>query len=246
MPAPSFTELPLPNTIPPPPSQSSAVETDTVQINVAVDSNQGSHGRNNVEQNFDILMRANSTNTNVNDFNYYDWCCDCKDLFKALGKLLVPLAPLILLFLLVTPLVTSILQIMLSSEAIEKYSNNTKYQFDGSVSAEGLSMIYIGNLILSISYPVILCCIGMSWLPLSLYAYDRDGPPVPLLIMFACTLCVPSLSSVIVYIITPPIATEFYSSQLHIARMLALVTSSIKFGVLSLYCSVGIATGGVQ
>jgi len=158
----------------------------------------------------------------------------------------IPLAPLILLFLLVTPLVTSILQIVLSSEAIEKYSNNTKYQFDGSVSAEGLSMIYIGNLILSISYPVILCCIGMSWLPLSLYAYDRDGPPVPLLIMFACTLCVPSLSSVIVYIITPPIAAEFYSSQLHIARMLALVTSSIKFGVLSLYCSVGIATGGVQ
>ena len=238
MPAPSSTELPLPNTIPPPPSQSSAVETDTVKINVAVDSNQGSHGRNNVEQDLQYNYPDN--------YVWWDGLCDCKDLCKALGKLLVPLAPLILLFLLVTPLVTSILQIVLSSEAIEKYSNNTKYQFDGSVSAEGLSMIYIGNLILSISYPVILCCIGMSWLPLSLYAYDRDGPPVPLLIMFACTLCVPSLSSVIVYIITPPIAAEFYSSQLHIARMLALVTSSIKFGVLSLYCSVGIATGGVQ
>ena len=76
-------------------------------------------------------------------------------MFEKLAYLAIP-------FLLVTPLVTSILQIVLASEAIAKY-NNTMHHFDGTDSAKGFSMIHDGNIFISASYPIVLCVFGCGW-----------------------------------------------------------------------------------
>ena len=194
---------------------SSVVETNTVQINMMVDSS-----------------TAGS-----------EWSGPplTKTLFMALAYLAIP-------FLLVTPLVTSILQIVLASETIAKYTNtnNTMHQFDGTDSAKGFSMIHDGNIFISASYPIVLCVFGCGYFVLLASAMDiffgnRDAP-IPeavrcgTLLLFS-TLTVPSISTVVVFVMTAPIAPEFYSSDLHVARMLALVTSSIKlFFIILLIC----------
>ena len=182
------------------------VQTDTVQINMMVDSS-----------------TAGS-----------EW--SGPPLVTCLAYLAIP-------FLLVTPLVTSILQIVLASEAIAKY-NNTMHHFDGTDSAKGFSMIHDGNIFISASYPIVLCVFGCGYLVLVFSAIDiffgnRDDP-IPeavrcgTLLLFS-TLTVPSISTVVVFVMTAPIAPEFYSSDLHVARMLALVTSSIKLFFITLF-----------
>jgi hypothetical protein len=188
---------------------SSVVETNTVQINMMVDSS-----------------TAGS-----------EW--SGPPLTKTLSYLAIP-------FLLVTPLVTSILQIVLASETIAKYTNtnNTMHQFDGTDSAKGFSMIHDGNIFISASYPIVLCVFGCGYFVLVFSAIDiffgnRDDP-IPgavrcgTLLLFS-TLTIPSISTVVVFVMTAPIAPEFYSSDLHVARMLALVTSSIKLFLITLF-----------
>ena len=142
-------------------------------------------------------------------------------------------------FLLVTPLVTSILQIVLASETIAKYNtNNTMHHFDGTDSAKGFSMIHDGNIFISASYPIVLCVFGCGWFVLLASAIgqrdDSGAVRCGTLLLFS-TLTVPSISTVVVFVMTAPIAPEFYSSDLHVARMLALVTSSIKLFFITLF-----------
>jgi hypothetical protein len=54
------------------------------------------------------------------------------------------------------------------------------------------------------------------------------------LLLFS-TLAIPAISTVVGFVMTAPIAPEFYSSDLHVARMLALVTSSIKLFLITLF-----------
>ena len=151
-------------------------------------------------------------------------------MFEKLAYLAIP-------FLLVTPLVTSILQIVLASEAIAKY-NNTMHHFDGTDSAKGFSMIHDGNIFISASYPIVLCVFGCGWFVLLASAIgqrdDSGAVRCGNLLLFS-TLTVPSISTVVVFVMTAPIAPEFYSSDLHVARMLALVTSSIKLFFIALF-----------
>ena len=210
---------------------SSVVGTDTVQINMMVDSTADSEW--SIREKITLSIRE----------------CFC-GLAKITKPLFIALAFLAIPFLLVTPLVTSILQIVLASEAIEKYTNNTKpvfqgggeYHFDGTDSAKGFSMIHDGNIFISASYPVVLCVFFCGYFSLILSAVgqvDTDSLEQQCCVFFLiCSLTVPSISTVVVFVKTSPIAPEFYSSDLHVARMLALVTSSIKlffiilFGVL--------------
>ena len=191
---------------------SSVVETDTVQINMMVDSTADSAWWNG--------------------------------LFFGLAYLAIP-------FLLVTPLVTSILQIVMASEAIEKYANNTMHHFDDTDSANGFSMIHDGNIFISASYPVVLCVFmcGTCFLSKKMFSCflqneKENISTVEKSVLFSSliSLILPSISTVVVFVMTSPIAPEFYSSDLHVARMLALVTSSIKMFFITLtivytYCT---------
>ena len=188
------------------PNVPSSVETNTVQINMMVDSS-----------------TAGS-----------EW--SGPPLTKTLAYLAIP-------FLLVTPLVTSILQIVLASETIAKYTNtnDTMHHFDGTDSAKGFSMIHDGNIFISASYPIVLCVFGCGYFVLLASAIGQRDDSVAVrcgtLLLFS-TLTVPSISTIVVFVMTAPIAPEFYSSDLHVARMLALVTSSIKlFFITFLFCA---------
>ena len=206
---------------------SSVVETDTVQINMMVDSSTADsewsgppHGLLCCVGCLEMLCysRRGAKLT--------------KTLFMALAYLAIP-------FLLVTPLVTSILQIVLASEAIAKYNtNNTMHHFDGTDSAKGFSMIHDGNIFISASYPIVLCVFGCGYFVLLASAIGQRDDSVAVrcgtLLLFS-TLTVPSISTVVVFVMTAPIAPEFYSSDLHVARMLALVTSSIKLFLITLF-----------
>jgi hypothetical protein len=209
---------------------SSVVETDTVQINTMVDSSTADSEWSGPPHGLLCCVGC------------LEMLCYSRRGPKLTKTLFVALAYLAIPFLLVTPLVTSILQIVLASEAIAKY-NNTMHHFDGTDSAKGFSMIHDGNIFISASYPIVLCVFGCGYFVLLASAMDiffgnRDAP-IPeavrcgTLLLFS-TLTVPSISTVVVFVMTAPIAPEFYSSDLHVARMLALVTSSIKLFFITL------------
>ena len=213
---------------------SSVVETDTVQINMMVDSSTADSEWSGPPHGLLCCVGC------------LEMLCYSRRGAKLTKTLFVALAYLAIPFLLVTPLVTSILQIVLASETIAKYTNtnNTMHQFDGTDSAKGFSMIHDGNIFISASYPIVLCVFGCGYLVLVFSAIDiffgnRDDP-IPeavrcgTLLLFS-TLTVPSISTVVVFVMTAPIAPEFYSSDLHVARMLALVTSSIKLFLITLF-----------
>jgi hypothetical protein len=218
---------------------SSVVETDTVQINMMVDSSTADSEWSGPPHGLLCCVGCLEMLCGLGRECYSGLAKLTKPLFMALAYLAIP-------FLLVTPLVTSILQIVLASETIAKYTNtnNTMHQFDGTDSAKGFSMIHDGNIFISASYPIVLCVFGCGYFVLVFSAIDiffgnRDDP-IPgavrcgTLLLFS-TLTIPSISTVVVFVMTAPIAPEFYSSDLHVARMLALVTSSIKLFLITLF-----------
>ena len=214
---------------------SSVVETDTVQINMMVDSSTA-----------DSEWSDFTTGPPCGTYWCIKHCGLLQECYALTEPLFIALAYVAIPFLLVTPLVTSILQIVLASETIAKYTNtnNTMHQFDGTDSAKGFSMIHDGNIFISASYPIVLCVFGCGYFVLLFSAMDiffgnRDAP-IPeavrcgTLLLFS-TLTIPSISTIVVFVMTAPIAPEFYSSDLHVARMLALVTSSIKLFLITLF-----------
>jgi len=216
---------------------SSVVETDTVKINMMVDSSTA-----------DSEWSDFTTGPPCGTYWCIKHCGLLQECYAFTEPLFIALAYVAIPFLLVTPLVTSILQIVLASEAIAKYNtNNTMHHFDGTDSAKGFSMIHDGNIFILASYPVVLCVFGCGYGLLFASAMTRHiltsnqvddnsaGNSVDhgFIVLFS-TLIVPSISTVVVFVMTAPIAPEFYSSDLHVARMLALVTSSIKLFFITL------------
>ena len=217
---------------------SSVVETDTVQINMMVDSSTADSEWSGPPHGLLCCVGC------------LEMLCYSRRGAKLTKTLFVALAYLAIPFLLVTPLVTSILQIVLASETIAKYTNtnDTMHHFDGTDSAKGFSMIHDGNIFILASYPVVLCVFGCGYGLLFASAMTRHiltsnqvddnsaGNSVDhgFIVLFS-TLIVPSISTVVVFVMTAPIAPEFYSSDLHVARMLALVTSSIKLFFITLF-----------